>query len=180
MMTRAKVRLAVGAAVVLAGIATGAASLWPAADAAAPRPADPPAKAKPADPPAKDKPAAAAPAGEKIKPGDRLRFRARNVFDSEPLDGVYLVEPAGTVALPPVYGPRVKVAGLTLEEAEAVVLEQLKVKLRDPMLRVTVYDPVAYDPVADSRSLPLETRVRLLEEQVRDLKAAVEELKRKR
>jgi RNA polymerase sigma factor (sigma-70 family) len=73
----------------------------------------------------------------KIEPRDALRIRVANAFADQPIDGVYLVESMGTVALGPVYG-RVDVKGLTLLEAEKAVKKHLAEVIQDPQVQVTL------------------------------------------
>jgi polysaccharide export outer membrane protein len=61
----------------------------------------------------------------RIQPLDGLLIQASNVLPAEPIGGAYGVEPEGTVDLGPSYG-KVQVAGLSVEDAEKAVAEQLK------------------------------------------------------
>jgi polysaccharide biosynthesis/export protein len=68
-----------------------------------------------------------------IQPLDILNVEAdpnSTKFDNE-IRGMYLVEPGGMLNLGPAYG-KVKVGGLSLEEAHAAVLKQLQRTLKDP------------------------------------------------
>jgi protein involved in polysaccharide export with SLBB domain len=119
--------------------------------------------------PSKDK--GTKPVEDRIKPGDRLTIRARNALANEPIDGPFDVEASGKVALGPTYG-RVKIDGLTLEEAEEVLLKHLKNVLRDPIVSVARYNP------PEGRAL--ELRVLQLELEVKQLKLIVNELRNKK
>jgi RNA polymerase sigma factor (sigma-70 family) len=105
---------------------------------------------------------------DRIKRGDRLRIKVREAFPDEPIDGVFVVEPLGTVPFGPVYGGRVQVAGMTLVEAEHAITEHLKKVLRNPMVSV-----IRDDPVAPDRLKKLEDRVQRLEQEVIDLRALI-------
>jgi protein involved in polysaccharide export with SLBB domain/beta-lactamase regulating signal transducer with metallopeptidase domain len=72
-----------------------------------------------------------------VKPLDILQIRAVGTLMNQPIDGFYLVEPDGQVALGPAYG-RAKIAGLTLEKAEFRIMEQLKRVLAKPAVQVTL------------------------------------------
>jgi RNA polymerase sigma factor (sigma-70 family) len=117
-----------------------------------------------------------APGGEqdRIRPGDRLRVRVLNAIPDQPIDGVFRVEPGGTVALGPAYG-RVQVKGQTLEEAEVTIRANLAKQLKDPRVSVT-----RDDPLPDERMQALERRVRQLEEEVRKLGNTVDELQKQK
>jgi polysaccharide export outer membrane protein len=159
----------VKAAVVVLGLA-GAATVWQAGGAAQPPPAG--AKGAKVDPPAAPKADPAGKADDRIKPGDRLYIQARNVFESDPIDGLYVVERAGTVALGPAYGGRAKVEGLTPEQAELALQRQIRMSAKAADVMVTFVDP------ADSPSGRLEERVRRLEQDVVELRAAIRELRK--
>ncbi len=176
MMARAKL-LKTGA---VALSLVGAVVVWQAAGGAAqPAPTNPNplgGQAQKADrtaPPRAE--TVAQPAGkadDRIKPGDRLRIRARGVFETDPIDGVYVVEKSGAVPLGPAYGGRLKVAGLPPEEAEAVLQARLRTVAPAASAQLTVADP------ADSPSGQLEERVRRLEQEVLELRAAIREMRK--
>jgi RNA polymerase sigma factor (sigma-70 family) len=181
----ARAKLMKTAAVVLA--LGGAVTLWQASPGGAAPAADP---FRADDPPAKAAPKAAplppliepqadpllGPGGradDRIRPGDRLRIRATQVFETDPIDGVYVVEAGGTVALGPAYGGRARVEGMTPEQAEAVVQKQLRQYARAAAVGITRADP------ADDRVGRLERRVQQLEQEVLELRAALRELRKK-
>ncbi len=72
-----------------------------------------------------------------IMPGDSLLIGAVGTIPDQPIDGIYVVEPAGTVPLGPAYG-RVSVKGLSLVEAEGAITKQLQQILRQPEVSVTL------------------------------------------
>ena len=72
-----------------------------------------------------------------IKVGDLLLIYVAGTILDRPIHGVYLVEPAGSVPLGPVYG-RAKVQGLTLEGAEKAIEEKLKEVAGNPQVSVTL------------------------------------------
>jgi beta-lactamase regulating signal transducer with metallopeptidase domain/protein involved in polysaccharide export with SLBB domain len=73
----------------------------------------------------------------RIGPGDTLLVRAIGALADQPVDGQFVVEDEGSIALGPAYG-RVEVAGLTVREAEAAVLNSLKEVLSEVAVRVTI------------------------------------------
>jgi RNA polymerase sigma factor (sigma-70 family) len=168
MIALRNVRVA-GVAVLAVGLLGGAAWQWATASGGQPPAAakgDPPAP-KPAA--AKADPPAAKDAGDdRIRPGQRLQIRASNVFDMIPISGVFRVEPSGKVAIGAEYGGRVKIDGLTLEEAEAAIVKHLKQFAKDPVVTVTLPD------------VPDDVRLRELELRVKQLELRVEELAKKR
>jgi uncharacterized protein (TIGR03067 family) len=72
-----------------------------------------------------------------ILPGDSLLISAVGTIPNDPIDGIYIVEPAGTVALGPAYG-RASVKGLSLVEAEGAIAKELKKILLQPEVSVTL------------------------------------------
>ncbi len=60
-----------------------------------------------------------------------------NTLPDQPIDGVYRVEPLGTVPLPPAYG-RVEIDGLSLVQAEAAIANHLREVLLNPEVSVTL------------------------------------------
>jgi hypothetical protein len=107
-------------------------------------------------------------AGDKtarIRAGDRLHIRASSLPD-HPINGVYKVEPSGKVPLGGPYG-RVQIKGMTLEEAEAKVRNQVASMIKDPQVSLTWYDPIAHG------NPELLERVTKLEKQVEVIRAAL-------
>jgi polysaccharide export outer membrane protein len=69
-----------------------------------------------------------------IEPMDALLIRATGVFESDPISGIFLVDPDGSINLGDKYGT-VEVAGLTLRKAQDAIYAQLKKTVNKP--RVT-------------------------------------------
>jgi RNA polymerase sigma factor (sigma-70 family) len=116
----------------------------------------------------------ARPAPELIRPGDQLRVLAIDDFETSPLGGVYVVERGGTVALGPRYGGRVKVEGLTLDQAEAALQKQARAYAK----RVEV--TVTFAAITSEQESKLERRVQQLEQEVLELRAAIRELQKRK
>ena len=72
-----------------------------------------------------------------IEPSDVLQVEVEGTKLEQPIHGLYLVEPGGMLNLGPGYG-KVKVGGLSLEEASAAVSKQLKRTLSNPQVSVTL------------------------------------------
>ncbi|MEM8680256.1 MAG: protein kinase, partial [Planctomycetota bacterium] len=74
---------------------------------------------------------------QKVLAGRPIHINVAGTIPDAPIDGDYWVEPSsGAVPLGPLYG-RVFVAGMTLEQAELAIQEQLRGVLGDPMVQVT-------------------------------------------
>jgi protein involved in polysaccharide export with SLBB domain len=72
----------------------------------------------------------------RVQPLDVLTIRAMGTLLDQPIDGKYLVEPDGQVALGPGYG-RADVKGLTIAEAEQKITRKLQEVLAKPEVQVT-------------------------------------------
>jgi RNA polymerase sigma factor (sigma-70 family) len=159
-MTRTKLKVL--AALLAAAALTGGGLAWQLAAAQPPRPvADAPPAPKPADPKA-----------DRIRPGDKLTIRAEQVFAQAPLDQIFEVDADGNIDLGEMYAGKVKVAGLTLPEADAAVTKKLRVN--------TVRGTAKLSRFVPAKPLELEQRVRQLEKEVKELRREVEELRIKR
>jgi polysaccharide export outer membrane protein len=73
----------------------------------------------------------------KISPGDSLLIQATNVLPTEPIGGVYPVEPDGTVKLGVTYGS-VSLADMSTDEARAAITNHLKNFVKDPQVIVSL------------------------------------------
>lgn len=73
----------------------------------------------------------------KIEPLDSLFVQATNVLPTEPIAGVYSVEPDGVVNLGVSYGT-VKVVDLTIDEAKSAIEERLKKVLPNPQVTLAL------------------------------------------
>lgn len=84
-----------------------------------------------------------------LAPGDQIKIVVSGAYPDQPIADVYTIEDMGTVALGPTYG-RIKVAGLTVIEAEKKIKQQLSKILEKPAVQVTVIKKSA--SVRSSRS----------------------------
>jgi polysaccharide biosynthesis/export protein len=73
----------------------------------------------------------------KVDTLDALLITATNTLPTEPISGLYVVDPDGTVNLGLSYGTA-KVIGLTIAQAKEEILRILKAKLRDPEVNVSL------------------------------------------
>lgn len=73
----------------------------------------------------------------RIEPLDAILINAPGALPTEPIAGLYPVDPDGTVVLGPTYG-QVKVAKLTIPEAEKAITEHLKTFLKEPKATVAL------------------------------------------
>lgn len=73
----------------------------------------------------------------RIAPLDGLFIQATNTLPTDPISGIYSVEPDGVVNFGASYGT-VKVVDMTLEEAKTAVEERLKKLLKDPVVTISL------------------------------------------
>ena len=74
----------------------------------------------------------------KIEPLDALYLFADAPLPEAPVNGIYPVDPDGTINLGPAYFGQVQVAGLTPQEAEKAIGKQLARRLQNPAVSVSV------------------------------------------
>jgi uncharacterized protein (TIGR03067 family) len=112
---------------------------------------------------------------DKIKPGDRIYIYVSPSLPDNPIRAMYEVEASGKVALGPGYG-RVLVADMTPEEAEVAIKKSLGLLVKNAGVSVSRKPPT---PVTEGANPELERRVQQLEKEVRALRSALDELKKK-
>jgi polysaccharide export outer membrane protein len=81
----------------------------------------------------------------KIAPLDELFVQVSNPL-TEPISGIYPVDPDGTITLGAAYGA-VNVNGLTLPEARTAIINQLKKVVKEPVVLVTLARSRAFQQV---------------------------------
>src|SRR5262249_35879167 len=81
----------------------------------------------------------------KVEPLDGLFIQVPNVLPEEPIAGIYVVDPDGTINLGPSYGPPIRVTGMSLDQVKKAVEEQLK--------KFKILNPVASVALGQSRAL---------------------------
>lgn len=73
----------------------------------------------------------------KLEPFDAILIRVANAFADQPIADAFFIDPEGTVDLGPTYG-RVKVVGLTIDEAQAEIRRHLSQLIEDPQVSVSL------------------------------------------
>ncbi len=73
----------------------------------------------------------------KIEPFDGLLIRALNTPLESPIADIFSVDPEGTVDLGPAYG-KVRVVGLTIDDAQDAIRKELTKTLADPQVSVSL------------------------------------------
>lgn len=77
---------------------------------------------------------------------DVLQIRAVGVLADQPIDGFFLVEGEGIVTLGPAYG-RVRVAGMTVEQANEVIVKKLRETFSQPVVSVQLAKTAGTAPI---------------------------------
>jgi polysaccharide export outer membrane protein len=79
------------------------------------------------------------PAPYRVEPLDGLFIQVGNLPMEEPVNGLYIVDPDGTITLGAAYGPPLKVIGMSLEQVKNAVEEHLKkAKILNPKASVSL------------------------------------------
>ncbi len=74
----------------------------------------------------------------RVEPLDALYLYAPGAPERDPINGVYPVDPDGTINLGPSYGGAVRVADLTLPEIEKVIAARLSKFIKEPAVTVSL------------------------------------------
>jgi RNA polymerase sigma factor (sigma-70 family) len=118
------------------------------------------------------KPRAPASLIKRIQPGDYLNLRVSNQLPNQPISGVYRVEASSKLPLGFAYG-RVAVGDMTVEEAESEIRNHLRGIIPDVAVSVT-----QADPQSEASSADVKRRLESLENEVRHLRTAIDQLQR--
>ncbi len=73
----------------------------------------------------------------KLEPFDAILIRVANAFSDQPIADAFYISPEGDVDLGPAYG-RVKVSGLTTDEAQAEIRRRLAQLIENPQVSVSL------------------------------------------
>jgi len=85
------------------------------------------------------------PSPYRVEALDGLFIQVANVPAEEPISGLFVVDPDGSINMGPSYGPPIRVIGLTLEKVKELVEDQLK--------KVKILNPKAAVALGQSRAL---------------------------
>ncbi len=96
----------------------------------------------------------------KIDVLDTLSVQVANALPDQPIQGLYRVDPDGTIGLPPAYGS-VKVKGLTPDEARTAIVRRLETVLRAPEVTVSLAEPAAKQQIQGEHLVGLDGTVNL-------------------
>jgi polysaccharide export outer membrane protein len=96
----------------------------------------------------------------RIETFDVLLIRVVGAFPEQPIDDTYSVDADGTVNLGPTYG-RIKVVGLTIEESEDELREQLAKILTQVEVSVSLVDAAGAQQITGQHLVAMDGRVNL-------------------
>jgi len=83
----------------------------------------------------------------RLRSMDVLSVQVQGLPSDTPIAGYFQIEPGGTIRLGPRYGA-VRVAGLTLEEAEAAITQQLRQLVRAPVVSLGLAEIASKQQIA--------------------------------
>jgi len=95
-----------------------------------------------------------------IQPLDRLQILVQGMLLNQPIKGPFNVDSSGTVDLGPVYG-KVKVAGMTCDEATDAVAKQLRTVLPSPEASVTLEEASGQQQISGEHLVGPDGKVKL-------------------
>jgi len=91
---------------------------------------------------------------------DAIAIQVQGVPADMPISGVYPVEPGGMVRLGPQYGA-VRVAGMTVEQAEHAIRDFLKATVKDPVVTASLAEMATKQQIAGQHLVGPDGRVTL-------------------
>ena len=97
----------------------------------------------------------------RFEPLDTVQVLAPGAVAEVPLSNQYTLDPAGTIDLGPSWGGKVKLSGLTAEEARDQIIEQLKAYLVEPQVSVTLLAAAGQQQISDQHLVGPDGRVNL-------------------
>jgi polysaccharide biosynthesis/export protein len=74
----------------------------------------------------------------RVEPLDVIFVSGKSVFESDPINGLYPVEPDGTINFGPAYGGTIRVADLTTEEIQRVVQNKIRMFAKNAEITVSL------------------------------------------
>lgn len=74
----------------------------------------------------------------RVEPLDVLYVSGKNVFETDPINGLYPVDPDGTINLGPAYGGQLRVADLTTEEIQRILQNKIRMFAKGAEMTVSL------------------------------------------
>ncbi len=96
----------------------------------------------------------------RLRPLDALQLSVEGTLPEQPINGIFIVEPSGLVALGPGYG-KAMVANLPLEEAAEMIESQLKRVLRNPQISLTLAEAAGLQQIDGQHQVGPDGKINL-------------------
>ena len=74
----------------------------------------------------------------RVEPQDVLYVSGKNVFETDPINGLYPVDPDGTINLGPAYGGQLRVTDLTTEEIQRILQNKIRMFAKGAEMTVSL------------------------------------------
>jgi polysaccharide biosynthesis/export protein len=96
----------------------------------------------------------------RLRAMDAIALQVQGLPTDMPISGVYPIEPGGMVRLGPQYGS-VRIAGMTVEEAEHAIRDFLKATVKEPIVTASLADIATKQQIAGQHLVGPDGRVTL-------------------
>ncbi|MCI0332577.1 MAG: polysaccharide biosynthesis/export family protein [Planctomycetes bacterium] len=96
----------------------------------------------------------------RLEPFDAILIRVANAFADQPIAEAFFIDPEGNVDLGPTYG-KVKVVGMTTEEAQAAIRRHLAQLIEDPQVSVSLAASAGVQQITGEHLVGSDGRVNL-------------------
>lgn len=96
----------------------------------------------------------------RLRPLDSLQLSVEGTLPEQPINGIFIIEPSGMIALGPGYG-KAMVANLPLEEAAEMIESQLKRVLRNPQISLTLAEAAGLQQINGEHQVGPDGKINL-------------------
>jgi polysaccharide export outer membrane protein len=96
----------------------------------------------------------------RLRPLDALQLSVEGTLPEQPINGIFIVEPSGLIALGPGYG-KAMVGNLPLEEAAEMIESQLKRVLRSPQVSLTLAEAAGMQQINGQHQVGPDGKINL-------------------
>jgi polysaccharide export outer membrane protein len=96
----------------------------------------------------------------RLRPLDALQLNVEGTLPEQPINGIFIVEPSGLIALGPGYG-KAMVGNLALEEAAEMIESQLKRVLRNPQVSLSLAEAAGLQQINGEHQVGPDGKINL-------------------